>query len=77
MVAPTFVSVQLSYFVGSRWSLQNCDSKSKRTLASPVYSQTNNSIFVIFVRVLFGRGVGEPFFAKKVPPHLLFNLPNY
>ena len=32
--------------------------------------------FCSFLRVLFGRGAGEPFSLKKVPPHFLSNYAN-
>ena len=63
------VPKQLSYFVGSRWPLQNRGSQKRMPngVAPPVCQYTNNSIFSPFVRVLFGRGAGEPFSQKGFP----------
>ena len=48
--------------------------KARFYLASTVYPCSNNSPFDIFVREFFGRGAGEPLFAKKVPPHSSIKL---
>ena len=48
--------------------------KAKRRNKCAVFLYLSSSLnfhFLPFVRVLFGRGAGEPFFAKKVPPRSL------
>ena len=68
-----FASNQFSYFVGSRWSLQNSDSQSEVYPRADRLYVNYGLPFLPFCGKVFERGAGENFF-QKVFPCFSFNL---